>query len=406
MRSKLRSIRRKRAGRFPIGAGAVLGGIRAGYDLYRQGRDAYNTGRDIGRFIDSRFRYRDRGKGSRTKTRRYRRKSSSFGGHNDQTSTKFRLKLGRYPIRNAAKAKLIFTENWQNVITGIEGRQVTTEARVYMASQSFTSTSTTRNDRFRQTPAYFDLDANQFNTGQVVGPLSSGIEISQERQFNIHSVWTDMNFTNMQSSAATVYCYFFLAKRDTNKSPLEFWNQDCGSLDYSVSANIYPTATTSTTWQTAGTNATTLFTYPNTPNVKRNYRLLRVTKMQLDGGASHRLKFATIVNRVVRYSEMFISADAGNTYVGGLTIVPLIICQGSPVGINDSAGATTASELTISAPKVGISLARTYKFSTPKDVVQTPVKFVLSGMVSTTGAHVYGPKLIDDEDQLADVKRV
>lgn len=383
-----------------------IGAINSAVSAARNAASLYRGVRGLGRYVSTRYRYRGPDGGSRTKTRRYRRKSSSFGGHNDQTSTKFSLKLGRYPIRNAAKGKLIFTENWQNVVTGTEGRQNVSEARVYMTSQSFTNTSTIRNDRFSQTPAYFNLDANQFNTGQAVGPLSSGIEISQERQLNIHSVWSDMNFTNMQSSAATVYCYFFLAKRDTNKSPLEWWTTDCGSLDYSVSANIYATATTSTTWQTAGTNATTLFTYPNTPNVKRNYRVLRVTKMQLDGGASHRLKFSTIVNKVVRYSEMFLSADAGNTYVGGLSIVPLIICQGSPVGINDSAGATTASEITISAPKVGISLARTYKFSTPKDVVQTPVKFVLSGMVSTTGAHVYGPKLIDDEDQLANVQRV
>lgn len=371
----------------------------------RNAANMYRNARDIGRYVRTRYRYR--GNGGRTKTkRRYRRKSSAFGGHNDQKSTRFTLKLGKYPIKNAAKGKLIFTETWQDVITGTEGRQTATEGRCYMTSKSFVSTVTTRNDRISQTPAYFNLDANQFSTGQTVGPLASGVVSSTERKLNIHSVWTDMNFTNMQSSAVTIYCYFFLAKRDTQYSPLDYWIADCDNLDYSQPNNIYPTLTTGTTWQVSGTTSTTLFTYPNTNNVKRFYRPLKVCKMELDGGSSHRLKFSTIVNKVVRWSEMNYMNNEGSTYVRGLSIVPLIICQGSPVGISDAAAATTASEVTISAPKVGISLARTYKFSTPADVVQTPVKFNLAGMISTTGAHVYGPKLIDDEDLVANVQRV
>lgn len=381
------------------------GALSTGISAARNARDAYNSARDIGRYVRTRFRYRGRGSGTKTK-RRYRRKSSSFGGHNDQKSTRFYLKLGKYPIKNAATGKLIFTETYQEVITGIEGRQTATESRVYLTSKSFVSTVTTRNDRLAQAVAYFNLDANQFSTGQTAGPLSAAVVSSTERKLNIHSVWTDMNFTNMQSSAVTIYCYFFLAKRDTQYSPLDYWIADCDNLDYGLPNSIYPTATTTGTWQASGTNATALFTYPNTSNVKRFYRPLKVCKMELDGGSSHRLKFSTIINKVVRWSEMNYMNNNGNTYVRGMSIVPLVICQGSPVGINDTGASTTASEVTISAPKVGISMARTYKFSTPRDVVQTPVKFNLAGMVSTTGSHVYGPKIIDDEDLAASIQRV
>lgn len=369
---------------------------------------AYNrSGRYTGRY--SKLRFRSGRYSRRSKYGWRRKKSSSFGGHNDQTSTKFKLVLGRYPIRNAAKGKLIYHENYQTVIQGIEGRQSAYELRHMLTAKSFVAESVVRNDRVSQTPAYFDLDANQYATGAVSGPLYSTIPqqvTSLMRRLNVHSCWTDMNITNMQNSAATVYVFFFLAKSDSQFGPWDYWNADCNMLDYFQSPNQYSTTTADPNWDCMGTRPDTLFTYPNTLRVKRYFKTLKVCKMELDGGASHRLKFQTVINRVIAYSEAEIQNSANNQWMRGLTVTPLVIVQGSPVGVNDEPGATTASEITTSAPKIGVTMSRTYKFSTPKDVIQTPVKFLVSGLVSYTGSHVYGPKLIDDEDSVADVVKV
>lgn len=370
-------------------------------DLVRGARRAYQgyqRARQVYQHVKSGYRKVQAYTSSAQKTKT----APSVGGHNDQRSSKFKLIVAKRYLKNAAQSKLVLTETWQTVQTGIEGRQMAFTCRAYCTSSSFVSTTLARNDQISQNPRYFDLDANQFSTGQTTGPLSAAIVTSLDRRLNVHSCWTDMNMTNLENTSCTAYVYFFMCKRDTEYSPLDLWITDCNNLDYSVPIN-WPTLTTDSNWSATGTSPQTLGTYPTTPNIKKHYKLMKVRKLELDGGSSHRLKFPILYNRSVLYSDMNNAHNAGIRFIKNLSIVPVVIVQGSPVGISDTPGATTSTEMTTSAPKIGITISRTLKFSPPKEGPQVPVKFNMPGLVSRVGTHVYGPKIIDDNDALADV---
>jgi len=361
---------------------------------------------DVGKKLGTRLKYR--GNGSKTQTKRKYSRGSRMprGGHNDQTSSSFTLVIRKQPLKNCSNSRFKLVETYQQIIQGVEGRQAVDTSRYMGASTPFVSSSgTTANVRTASPTAYFNLNGNQLSTGQVSGPFSSGTTTSQIQYMNVHTCFSDMNVTNLQSAAVTVYVYFMKAKHTTGLDPLEWWDRDLDNLDYGQPANIARAVTTNTTWQLGGTRSTSLGNYPNTPGLLKQYTVMRVKKLELDGGASHRIRFNTIYNRRVDRQDFQRLTDQNTPYVGGFTIIPLIICKGSPVGINDTAASTTASEMTTSTTKVGVTLSRHWTFSTLKEPPQLPCKFTIQGLVAGT-THVFGPSLIDDEDQATTVKRV
>lgn len=376
--------------------GSALGTAQQIYNAYKQGRQLATLVRQ---------QFRPRGTGSKTKTRNVPRTVVTKSGHNDQSSTKMTLIVRKQPLKNRSVSTMVYHENYQQIISGSEGRQAADVSRYSAAARSFVSNQTLANDRVGQATAYFNLKPSQFSTGNVGGPLAAGIVRSEIEYLNVHSCYQDMNITNLQSASCTVYIYFFLAKKNSDRSPLEWWDQDCTNLDYSVTANLSRALTTTTTWQTGGTRPTSLPNYPNTDSVKKHYKCMRVKRFELDGGQSHRIRINQIFNRRVERSALTALNDDNYQHVAGLTIVPLIIVQGSPVGISDSAGAVSATEMTTSATKIGIMMSKTWKFSELKEMPYVPTKFTCQGVVAGT-AHVYGPRIIDDEDHAVAIERV
>jgi hypothetical protein len=75
------------------------------------------------------------------------------------------------------------------------------------------------------------------------------------------------------------------------------------------------------------------------------------------------------------------------------------------VGINDTGASTTANEVTFAPCKIGVIGIRKYTFSTIPEPPTYPLEIANYGIVAGT-SHVYGPKIINDEDALADLVKV
>lgn len=338
--------------------------------------------------------------------------SSGNGGHrsrftdmnvDDLTNDRFSLVINKRRLRRASRAKIKFQETFQAIVTNSEGAAGATELRYHFHQDSFTFQNTARNSKTGQATPYFDMIMNAKTTGNAAGPVGTAAQ-SIAQSLNIESGRCELTFGNLENSSCTVWIYFFLCKRSTTLSPYESWVDDLSDRGYGLTTDV-PTVTTDTTWGAGSVTQSFLGSFPNTPNVKRNWKLLKVRKFNLDGGQSHTINYYLKMNK--RVDKDYVDPTQTNTpkFIAGLTIAPLVICRGSMVGINDTGASTTASEVTFSPCKLGVVGIRKYTFSTLPEPPTYPLELANYGIVAGT-SHVYGPKIINDEDALADLVKV
>jgi hypothetical protein len=67
---------------------------------------------------------------------------------------------------------------------------------------------------------------------------------------------------------------------------------------YGLTTDV-PTVTSDTTWGAGSVTQSFVGSFPNTPNVKRNWKLLKCKKFTLDGGQSHTLNYYIRMNKRV-----------------------------------------------------------------------------------------------------------
>ena len=343
----------------------------------------------------------------RKAVRRRRTSRAVAGGftHNDQSSQKFKIILRKQPLKNASiHAPIIWTETRQQILSGGEGKQAVDILAHYANAEAFLTVNTLANDLQGNPVGYFNLLSSQAASGAAAGPFSVGTNYNPKLYLNVHSVYSDMNFTNMLSTSCTVHVYFFKAKRNSQNTPLDAWIRDLDQLDYGFTDDARA-LTTDTTWGVSRNLVSSFGQKPLTSSVRKNYSVVAYKRFELNGGSSHRLVFNTIYNRRVEKSILQTDDTTANGIVGNLTMIPLVIIQGSPTGIGDNAGGIQAAEITTGITKVGVTYARTWKFTSLKESIHLPVRMGCYGMVQGT-THVYGPSIIDDEDTVASVKRV
>lgn len=336
--------------------------------------------------------------------------SGGTGGHRgrfsdmnvtDLTNDKFTMVVNKRRLKRASKTKLKLQETFQQLLVGSEGAHAMDELRVHFHAASFTAPTTSRNSKTSQSVTYFDMNPNSTTTGVSVGPFSGAVAQSMAQSINIETGRCELTFGNLENSSTTVWVYFFLCKKNTNNSPANSWNDDLDERDYALPVDV-PTVTSDTTWATGGVTPAFIGTFPTTPNIKRNWKLLKVRKFNLDGGQSHTINYFLKMNkRVDKDYVSTLNSNAAN-YIAGLSIVPLVIARGSMVGINDTGASTTANEVTFAPVKLGIIGLRKYTFSALPEPPTYPLDVGCYGIVAGT-THVYGPKLINDEDASANV---
>lgn len=346
---------------------------------------------------------------SLTKTRtKKRRRRGAYGGTADMSKERFKLVLSKRPVSKRSKQKLKYEEIWQGVASGNEGSQLVTEARYHQHINAFCTTSTVRNNLTTQGFSLGDLLPNQKITGNNAASIAgyAAGQASTMPSYNLESAKCTMEIANLENASCTVWVYFMLAKRNSTDSPSVLWDAQLNTEAVGTSVDV-PTVTTDNTWAVGQVTKTFLNQSPlANSQVRKFFKCMKVCKFELDGGQTHVLNYDLIINKIIDMYYMNNLYTSLIKFVGGLSIVPLVVARGSLVGISDTPASTTASEVTTAPTKLGIICTRRYVLSERTEPPAKPATLASYGVVSSAGSHVFGPSLIDDEDKLAGIIKV
>lgn len=364
---------------------------------------AKRAARGFVRTVKNRFRGR-----TRTRNNRYRGPTTRFAyGHNDQSIKKFKLFLGRAKKCRRSRYGTIKIINTTNaIVTANEGAQAYGTLKCMNSIGQIIDKTTSRNNRYLDATAWMDMLPNNANSTQGGLSYISDSTKSTISYLNIENAHSTMQVVNMENASCTVWVYFFLCINNTRFNPTDIWANDLFDDAQGKSPSVV-TTTTANTWATGRVDPSFLGQYPNTRNIKKYYKLLTCQKFLLDGGGSKRLEYDTIINKTVNDEELQDAYQSSSQYFyKNLTVVPVIVAQGAPVGINDTAASTIASEVTTAPLKIGIVQQDKIRISCPPEPSPFPIQAANYGIVTSGSPHVYGPRIINDEDALASIIRV
>lgn len=314
--------------------------------------------------------------------------------HNDHSEYKQTI-LKRKPLRNRGKGKVHFTLNRDFTASASEGNQAVLQLIELNKNMLNGSTTNVANAAGQWPATIFDFDPNNkitSNSGPVYSASAAGASSQNPTQaVNLEKVTQKMNLYNPSSVPLTVYVYWFMTIKSTQKSPFDLWGDDLNT-EGQFNANATTRGSFAQTTTLLGkANQFYYGMYPNTPSLRRFYKLLRVNKFVLQGGDSRKLNTTLHINRCIleeTLNEMTVDP------IPGVSFYPMIIAQGGPCVATD----TSISEVTYAAPKIGVILSTKYTMSFRKE--QTYLRGNFIKVDYRVGGAVANEKVVDDEDDV------
>lgn len=313
---------------------------------------------------------------------------AGLNAHNDHSEHK-QIILKRKPLKNKGTGKIHFQISRSFSSDCNEGRQAVyqlVELNKDMLNGPITDNCNTAG---RWPVTLFDFDPNsKITSGQ--NPYNANLSLQNFTQIvNIERVNYKLELYNASSVAQTCYVYWFMTSKATDQTPLQLWTEDCTTEGFQKPLadsrlNFADPATT-----IGRANPFYYGQYPNTPSVRKFYKVLRVNKFVLQGGDSRKYQSIFHINRAIHEQTL---NEMTNDPIPGVTIYPMIITRGSPVIASDNG----QSAPTYSQVKLGVLTNVKYTFSFRREPPSVSANFVkvdyrVDGNANTT-------KIIDDED--------
>jgi len=200
----------------------------------------------------------------------------------------------------------------------------------------------------------------------------------------------------MENVAVDIELYWMLCKKNTQNDPQQLWVAMLAAQTLGSAAAV-PTPLTATLTSVAG-QPTVAFPGARPfaiKGYKQIWQALKKQKFVMEAGCVKKINFKLLYQKLVRFPDM--SAMYGINYIANHTVIPMLICKGSVVGVGLSG---PYQELTYARTKIGYLSNYTVNFrALATDRLQTTQAFLGNVAGSLTNSEA----LINDVDATATV---
>lgn len=329
--------------------------------------------------------------------------------HNDMTTHA----IGKIKVRSAKPigrklGNYRYADNRQGIVGSLPGNQGYGDLfNMCTRQQLIGATSALRNAQERWSVSPFEL--NPFSATRTPTSLYPGAPSdSDPDRFHLAYATYGLNMLNMQNIPADVEVLWCRAVGNHNYSP-QVWFENCAEEER-LGQNI-PLAAPgrSTATAVAGfTRAFSTYAHPRKYRLfKQKWHILKSYRIVLQPGDAHKISGSLSWNKTFARAQL--NTDPAVTFLGGITVVPLMICNGSVVGLAGPAVGSPpvipdATEVTYGPTKIGYIQDLEYHFKAlPLQRFNTAR--VYEGTVDPdAGVEPFTLTIIDDQDEKADVE--
>lgn len=318
--------------------------------------------------------------------------------HNNLSTRSF-----KYTIRNGPplrkKVAYKYMSTWDTIISGSEGIQALGVLKsIGSRLQLLGTTSTARQDPLRDADNYYDLNPYKFLTGSGIFPTqaaSAGAAVASDKIMYKYVSGT-LSVLGMESISQKVEVLWCLCKKDSNDSPFDTWDNTLFSMRMGTTPAVPSAFTTGNTATPGAGTPTNPGAHPSQlPGFREMWKIIRSEKLLVQPGDQIDINFFFKINRLIDKINMDRSVT---NYMGGYTIVPLIIQLGGLIGITETAQPSPAVEVTHGATKVGYHLRLVHTFQALPATARLPVTRFFPGAV--VGAHTNAARYVEDTDEV------
>jgi len=359
---------------------------------YGNYKKAYKVGQTVGKFAKRFVRQKPRNTRKST-NRNIGNQLQQISQHNDLSVKKLFISSGRKTIHDKTRTKFKYIHTLSSVANGTEGRQYVYSPRFLFTAAQFLNGSAIRNDAYGVGRGFFSMNPNFRTTGTFLLPGGT----NSESFMNVESLNIKMTLINGEAVPLTVNILWVTPKFATNDSPGVTWD-----LILSQQLNgITPQAMTGLPDNAATYGSINSSTVPGmyptkTPGFTSRWKILKTSKIVLQGGDSQINHISYAVNKRVQKSFIDQTFNDGNLFIPGLTLIPLVIIKGSAI--------FSQNNLTYSRSQLGVIFEENYVFSTSKSPPEAPTTTGYFGTITATDA--VPETFMDDTDSVRTNVRV
>ena len=333
-----------------------------------------------------------------------------LSSHNDMSTHYFKIDSKK----KAKKAKMFkYSESKQGCINGIPGDQRVHDVQGLCSRTQLTGATLSDSRSNGLTWSISPFELNPYSATRDANALYTGASSSDSDRFHLLGCEYQLNLLNMENIPCEFEVIICKAVTNHNYSPSQWWEQ-CIAEERLGQNFPAPAPNFGQTTAVAGVRGSdSRGTHPSRyRSFKKKWRIIGKYKVVIQPGDQHLIKSSINWNRTFSRLELLATSNVGtagtNEYVGGVTVMPMMILNGGMVGLAGPAVGGVipdAIEVVNGPTKVGYIQTVDYSFAAvPMQRFRTTRTF--EGTVEPTGtAGVdYNLNIIDDNDQKADVE--
>jgi len=333
-----------------------------------------------------------------------------LSSHNDMSVHYFKIDSKK----KAKKTKMFkYSETKQGCISGIPGDQRIHDVQGLCSRTQLTGAVVSDSRSNGLTWAISPFELNPYSATRDANSLYTGASLSDSDRFHLLGCEYQLNLLNMENIPLEFEVLICKAVTNHNYSPTQWWEQ-CVAEER-LGQN-FPTTAPNFGQSTAVSGVRGTDSRGNHPSryrsFKKKWRIIGKYKVVIQPGDQHLIKSSINWNRTFSRLELLATSNVGtagtNEYVGGVTVMPMMILNGGMVGLAGPAVGGVipdAIEVLNGPTKLGYIQTVDYSFAAvPMQRFRTARTF--EGTVEPTGTLGvdYNLTIIDDNDQKADVE--
>lgn len=350
-----------------------------------------------------------RRKKAKAKVRRilFKRRQYTPVQHNDFSVKTKHISIGGKKNYGFAKGKFFYTENWDFMNFGTEGKQGLFTGKTVMSRNQLIGSGVTNNRISQNTwaikPWELDLYSTATLTPLYTGPAPSPLA---NYEYGVEKVRITAGCVSMTNFPQEVELFYFLCKKDTDNNPQTVWGNVLAARGSMMATAAQATLTTGAT-ATGGALELGMYDQPPPTHYKEFRNIWKTVfheKFVLQPGDTRKFVVDVHVNKKIFCENL--TSERTRTFLAGYSIVPYGIMRGSLVGIKDS----SSVEVTFGKCEVGFYQQNDYTFrSIKQSALSQTYEFpaMVSGPTHTGLAQTAVPEsIVNDVDAFDSVKQI
>jgi len=259
-----------------------------------------------------------------------------ISGHNDMSMHKFNVSVRAPKARDKGVGRYIYHETFDGLSATLEGQQVTYICKNFMTSQQLLGLTVATDRRDKEAWACDPCALNPYQNITTVGTYTGGQTANDS--FYLQSLTAQLAVVSTCTIPQKIKIMWLMYKKNSNQSVTSIWDASITYESMGQTALTYP-ANPTVLNPTPGT-ATKDFIESNPFSMKmfkQYFKLLHKEEFCLQPGDQRHFQATFGINK--RFDIPYLRSmknTSADQYLGGITIVPVIIHYGGLVQIQKS----------------------------------------------------------------------